>query len=201
MITNIPNDEFIRIRKELDSLPADSEERMTLAEGYLFEYNLPDEVSNETLLRCFFGGHTSQAVWKWLYLLERSIPYYDKTQPEWQKRLLYFPATYIMEVKVLDHKKISYQGNTETLRFARDSGDHNVLHAGRGKNVADFHIWADGQNLRIDYKFASLKRFSTIEQVYTYYMDGKHMHNAKLLLSFLEAENTFYLVDYINYEY
>jgi len=201
MIKDIPNNEFIKIRQELDSYPANSAERSIAAQGYLLTYELPDEVSNKDLLVYFYGGQTSQRVWKWLYLIERSIPYYSSSQPEWQKRLLYFPATYIFEDYLLD-KKFNYRGQEVKLLFSRHSGDHNTLHTGPNEQDApDYYIWVDGKHIFIDYKFASVARFSNIQQVAEYYSDGKHMHNAKILLSFLEAENKFYLIDYLNNEY
>lgn len=199
MINDIPNDEFIKIRAELDSLPANSKTRSDLAIGYLLDYNLPDQVSYEDLIRYMFGGNTSQAVFKWLYLIERSIPYYGETQPAWQRRLLYFVGTYIIEA-YLNRKTFSYDGQEVMLRFTKISGDHYNLHTGFGANTADFYIYTD-TTLFVDYKFASVNRFRTIEDVYNYYADGKHMHNAKILLSFLEAEETFYLVDYSKDEF
>ena len=201
MINNIPNEEFIKIRAELDSLPANSQERSQAAIGYLFDYNLPEEVSDENLLKYFFSTSTPQAIWKWLYLLERSIPYYSERQPEWQKRLLYFPATYIFEKHLLG-EKFNYNGQEVKLLFSKHSGDHDNLHTGPNKKDApDYYIWVDENYIFVDYKFASVARFTSIEQVAEYYADGKHMHNAKLLLSFLEAENKFYLIDYINNEF
>ena len=200
-ITNIPNNEFIKIRKELDSLPANSPIRSELAKEYLFDYNLPEIVSNEDLIIYFFAGHTSQTIWKWLYLMERSIPYYSAKQPEWQKRLLYFPSTYIFENCLLD-QKFNYRGTEVKLLYSRHSGDHNNLHAGPNEQDApDYYIWVDNNYIYIDYKFAPMVKFQTIESVIEYYKNGDHMHNAKVLLSFLEAEEKFYLIDYANGEY
>lgn len=199
MINDIPNESFSLIRNTLDSLPANSMERSKLAISYLSEYNLPDQVSYEDLLKYMFGGNTSQAVFKWLYLIERSIPYYSERQPEWQKRLLYFVGTYLIET-YLNRKTFSYDGQEVMLRFTKISGDHYNLHTGPGANAADFYIYTD-TTLFVDYKFASVNRFYTIDDVCNYYADGKHMHNAKILLSFLETEETFYIVDYIKDEY
>lgn len=80
------------------------------------------------------------------------------------------------------------------LRFTKISGDHSVVHAGPGTNTPDFYIYTDGTHF-VDYKFAPTSRFKTIDEVCAYYSHGKHMHKAKLLLSFLEAEEQFYLVD------
>lgn len=82
MIKDIPNEKFIQIKAELDSLPANSKIRSDLAIGYLLSYDLPDKVSYEELLNYMFGGGASQAIFKWLYLIERSIPYYGKKQPD-----------------------------------------------------------------------------------------------------------------------
>ena len=201
MINNIPEEEFEQIRAELDYLPANSKDRSRAAISYLFEYNLPDHVSDAELIDYYFNENTSRAVWKWLYLLERSIPYYSATQPEWQRRLLYFPATWIMEKYLLGYT-FDYQGANVKLLFSRHSGDHDNVHAGPNEQDApDFYIWVDEKHIFVDYKFASIDRFSSIEQVYNHYADGRHMHGAKLLLSFLEAEERFYLIDYINDEY
>jgi hypothetical protein len=196
-IYDIPNQEFIQIKIFLDSFPANDYERSKFAINYLEKYNLPKKVTNPELIDFFYRGNTIQNIWKWLYLLERSIPYYEEKQPEWQQRLLYFPATYLVE-KFLNYKTFYYRDVLVTLRFAtKISGDHTTLEAGPAKKSgADFYIYYKGESLKIDYKFASVKRFATIEEVKEYYKKGKHLHTAKLLLSFLEAEEKFYLIDY-----
>lgn len=202
IIYDIPDNEFIQLKIFLDSFSANDYDRSKFAIEYLEKYNLPKSVTNPELIDYFYKGNTSQSVWKWLYLLERSIPYYEKTQPEWQRRLLYFPATYIVEM-FLDHKRFYYRDCVVTLRFTtKISGDHTTLEAGPAKKTgADFYIFYNGESLKIDYKFASIKRFTTIEEVKDYYKDGKHLHKAKLLLSFLESEEKFYLIDYVNDTY
>lgn len=195
--------DFITIRYELDSLPANSKERSKKALDYLKFYNLPEKVAIADIIKYYATG-TDKETWKWLYLIERSIPYYQETQPEWQKRLLYFASTYIFEFLTLLGRKFNYNGTEVKLLFSKHSGDHQFLHAGPNPDDApDFYIYFNEtkEYLFIDYKFASTHRFNSIEQVYNHYLDGKHMHGAKLLLSFLEAEEKYYLVDYINNEY
>jgi hypothetical protein len=200
MITDIPNNEFIKIRNQLDSFPANNINRSVIAQNYLLQYRLPEEVPEEQLLKYFFGGDTPQAVWKWLYILERSIPYYTAIQPEWQKRLLYFPATYIVE-NYLNRQSFIYNGVKVMLRFTRISGDHDKLHAGPNeKSGPDFYIYTD-TSIFVEYKFASKNRFTTVNQVVDYYSSGNHMHKAKILITLLESENRFYLIDYLKNEY
>jgi hypothetical protein len=75
----------IAIRYELDSLPANSQERSKKALAYLKSYNLPDKVAIADIIKYYAAG-ADKETWKWLYLIERSIPYYKAIQPEWQQR-------------------------------------------------------------------------------------------------------------------
>ena len=190
----IPTETFKIIRSVLESFPANSPARSELAIQYLIQCNLPLSVSNEELLAYFFSGEpVSQDIWRWLYLLEKSIPYYREKQPAWYKRLLYFPATYIIE-SYLNRQTFVYKNKIVMLRFTDISGDHNNVHAGPGEDTADFYIYVD-TTLFVDYKFASQNKFTSAKEVCTYYKSGKHMHKARLLLSFLEAEQAFYLIN------
>ena len=192
-VNKIPLDAFKNIKAKLDAYPANSIERSVLAIKYIEQYNLPKKVSDEDLLYYYFNGPTDQSIWRWLYLVERSIPYYTEKQPEYHKRLLYFPGTYIME-HYLNRRTFNYHGYNVMLRFTDISGDHDNVFIGPGDDTPDFYIYTDDTKF-VDYKFASKNRFYTIDAVCAYYQEGKHMHKARLLLSFLEAEERFYLID------
>lgn len=194
----ITEEEFLNIRAELDSLTGDARSKTAIA--YLDKYNLSKEIPDSTLLSWYKNGTTIEN-WQHAYLLERSIPYYKNSNPQWQQRLLYFPGTAIFE-NYLDHKTLGFNNQNYVLRFTRGSGRHDVVEAGYGAAVPDFYIWEDGRAIMVEFKFANYKKFKTYKDVYRYYNIGgngyTHMHNAKILLVFLEAENTFYLIDYAN---
>lgn len=189
--------DFNKIRLLLDNLN-DQKQMSELAIKAINDFNLRLEIPEDEILLWYSNNDAQKNIelCQNLYLIERAIPYYsDRQRPAWQKRLLYFTATYLIE-KYLDHKSFVYNGELVTLRFTRSSGSHIALHAGAGTNSADFYIYPNNKAVFIEYKFAVKSRFTNINDVKEYYSTNKHLHGAKVLIVFLEAEEQFYLIDY-----
>lgn len=196
----ISKEKFNLIREELDNLIG--QERSKRAIEYLTEYNLAQSISYDTLLDWYLNG-SSQENWQHAYLIERSIPYYKNKIVPWQKRLLYFVGTYIMEM-FLEKKEVYINNINCKLYFSKYSGDHRSIHAGPGTDVADFYVWLNNTYEWVEYKFANYKRFPDLNSVIDYYTSGdgrSHLHKAKILIIFLEAEYKFYLINYNTNQY
>lgn len=189
--------EFNKIRILLDNLE-DQDEMSEQAKQIIAKHGFRDTISDKEILTWFVAG-TELENWQNLYLLDRSIPYLrDKQRPEWHKRMLYFPGTYIMEERTLLNKTISFRGNRVKFLYTRGSGDHANVHTGGGTASADFYFWIDNKPVFVEYKFASNKKYNTIEDVKKAYANKKHLHKSKVVVAFLETENTFYIIDYDN---
>ena len=83
--------------------------------------------------------------------------------------------------------------------YTRASGDHTQLAMGHGANVPDFYIWYANHAVMVEFKFISKFWTTNINDVKDYFSTKRHtsLHGAPVVLVFLEQEETFYLIDYV----
>lgn len=179
--------EFISLVEKLE-LIEDTNERSNVALKYLQDNSLATLIPYPELYKLLAEKDFSDINrMRWLYILERSLPRRPLDKATWLNRLRVFVDTYLLEHSLVNK---TFLGNGP-LRFTRFSGDHEALHAGKGKYGADFYFWSGYSN------FVECKHWRNdfIDEARLFYSDKRY--NADNVIVCLYNKDI-YWIDYKN---